>query len=91
MVEDVSNSEHNYGYCLSLTTTTNSLPTRAKLMSTLPNCATSRAYYSAWANDLEDPLLLVNRITGRLELAGAAQKVDGTSCRQPNGSTIVGK
>ena len=47
--------------------------------------------FLARAVDLEPPHLLVNKVTGRLELAGAAQKVDGTSCRQPNGSTIVGK
>ena len=90
MVEDMSNSEQNYGYCPLLTTTTNPLPTRAKLTPTLPNGATSRAYYSARAADLEDPLLLVNRITGRLELVEAAHRVDGSSRRRPNGSTIVG-
>ena len=89
MVKNTSESEENYSRCLPTTTTTNP-PTRAEMTKTQANGATNRARL-ARAVDLEPPLLLVNKVTGRLELAGAAQKVDGNSCRQPNGSTIVGK
>ena len=68
--------------------TTTYHPTEAEMTKTQANGATIRARF-ARAVDLESPLLLVNKVTGRLELAAAAQKVDGTSCRQPNGSTIV--
>ena len=89
MVKNTSESEENYSRCLPTTTTTNP-PTRAEMTKTQANGATIRARL-ARAVDLETPLLLVNKVTGRLELAAAAQKVDSTSCCQPNGSTIVGK
>ena len=89
MVKNTSESEENYSRCLPTTTTTNP-PTRAEMTKTQANGATNRARL-ARAVDLETPLLLVNNVTGRLELAAAAQKVDSTSCCQPNGSTIVGK
>ena len=53
-------------------------PTEAEMTKTQANGATIRARL-ARAVDLEPPLLLVNKVTGRLELAAAAQKVDGTS------------
>ena len=91
MVDHMLESEENYTRCLPPPTTNNqNLPTRAEMTKTQANSATTRAHL-ARAVDLEPPHLLVNKVTGRLELAGAAQKDDGINCRQPNGSTIVGK
>ena len=77
MVKNTSESEKNYSWCLPTMTTTNP-PTRVEMTKTQANGAIIRARL-ARAIDLEPPLLLVNKVTGRLELAGAAQKVDGTS------------